>query len=304
MHILEPVIVDDTVLTSTNVAENDYSEWVSSTSYSVGDKVIVIATHKIYESLVSSNSNNYPPDNTSGTAPAWLEYSATNAWKMFDLITGSKTVNSGTIEVEVVSSNATKVSLLSLDALSVNVTLTDSVDGEVFNEDIALLSTANVFDGFTYFFSPFIKTENVVVDLPAVYLASSLKVTITADSSEDAECGTMAFGQATFLGCTEMGASVGITDYSIKEANDFGEYTILERSFSKRGSFITKVPNDILDGVISTLSMYRATPAVWIPTEDSSLKSPLIIYGFYKDFDIAVRYPSESICSIEIEGLT
>lgn len=61
MKLIQPTTVTGSVLTSSNVAENDYAAWNSSTSYTIGQKVIVVATHKIYEAL-TNNSNKYPPN--------------------------------------------------------------------------------------------------------------------------------------------------------------------------------------------------------------------------------------------------
>ena len=83
MKLIQPTTVTDSKLTSSNVTENDYAAWSNSTTYTVGQKVIVIATHKIYECLIN-NKNKYPPDYTSGTLPEWLDLGATNKWKMFD----------------------------------------------------------------------------------------------------------------------------------------------------------------------------------------------------------------------------
>ena len=60
MKLVKPVTITDSNLTSTSVAETDYSAWSSVTSYTVGQKVIVVATHKIYEALIN-NTNKYPP---------------------------------------------------------------------------------------------------------------------------------------------------------------------------------------------------------------------------------------------------
>ena len=55
-----------------------------------------------------------------------------------------------------------------------------------------------------------------------------------------------------------------------------------------------------LDAVESALSAYRATPLVWIGNDN--LYTALIVYGFYRDFDINISYPAQSDCSLSIEG--
>lgn len=46
MKLIQPTTVTDAILTSSNVPETDYAAWVNSTSYTIGQKVIVVATHK------------------------------------------------------------------------------------------------------------------------------------------------------------------------------------------------------------------------------------------------------------------
>ncbi len=48
MDIIKPVTVTNDILTSSNVTEDDYSEWASGTTYNDGDKDIVIGTTHDY----------------------------------------------------------------------------------------------------------------------------------------------------------------------------------------------------------------------------------------------------------------
>jgi hypothetical protein len=80
MDIIRPVVVTDAVLDSSNVPENDYAEWDVATAYTVGNRVILLSTHRIYEAVGSSTGVN--PATDDGTN--WLNIGATNRWKAFD----------------------------------------------------------------------------------------------------------------------------------------------------------------------------------------------------------------------------
>ena len=54
----------------------------------------------------------------------------------------------------------------------------------------------------------------------------------------------------------------------------------------------------------SYLYTLRATPAVWIASDEIRFEETLIVYGFYKDFSTEISYPTFSKCNIEIESLT
>jgi hypothetical protein len=64
------------------------------------------------------------------------------------------------------------------------------------------------------------------------------------------------------------------------------------------------VSNVELNRVQTLLYAIRAKPSVWVATDNQQFEEALIIYGFYKDFSTTISYPSHSICSLEIEGLT
>ena len=131
MKLVRPIEITDANLTSTNVPETDHAVYVPETAYAEGDTIIVIATHKIYESLQSANTGNYPPDNIAGATPYWLEIGATNAWKMFDTQVGTKTALAEGIIVEVTPGRMNALALLEISAAKVEITLTDPVDGVV-----------------------------------------------------------------------------------------------------------------------------------------------------------------------------
>jgi hypothetical protein len=60
--------------------------------------------------------------------------------------------------------------------------------------------------------------------------------------------------------------------------------------------------NTLIDGIYNALAAYRSTPAVWIGSDNDY--SSLIVFGYYKDFDINIAYASESDCSLIINGLS
>ena len=138
-----------------------------------------------------------------------------------------------------------------------------------------------------------------VLDMPS-YTNSRLIVTLTATGST-VLCGEMVFGTQLDLGTTQYGARLGIKDYSVKQRDDFGNMTVIERNYSKRTTFLVMMDNNYIDYFFSLLASYRATPIVWIGSEQYTSTHLL---GFYIDFSIEIAYPTVSLCSIEIESLT
>ena len=109
-------------------------------------------------------------------------------------------------------------------------------------------------------------------------------------------------GSCYDLGGTQYNATAGIVDYSAKSTDTFGNNTVTQRAYSKRMTAKLQIDNLIVDAVVNTLAAYRSTPIVWIGADN--LYTSLIVYGFYKDFDVDIAYPTVSYCSLTIEGLT
>lgn len=298
MKLVKPTAVTDAILTSSTVHETDYTAWNNSTAYVAGNTVIVVATHKIYESL-TSNTNKYPPDYLGGTTPDWLEIGATNAWKMFDQSYQSQTTNTGNITVVLEPGRINSLGLMNCDAAAINVKLTvDSVD--VYDNDLEVI-IGNINNWYEYFFNPIErKTDFVITDIP-VFGDGVLTVTLSAGITDTVKCGLCIPGFYVSLGDSLWGATIGILDYSKKEVDIYGNYSLVERNFSSTLSDSVFIENGRVAYVKKTIAEYRATPALWVASEEYE---GLFVYGFYRDFSIVMESPAGSQCSIEIEGLT
>lgn len=273
-----------------------YGAYSSGTTYAALDRVQDNTNHFIYESLVSANLGNALTD-----ATKWVKVSETNRWKMFDTSMSSQTTRPDTINVTLVSTQRIdSLALMDVDANTITVTMTDSVDGIVYNQTHNMVSDSGIIDWWSYFYEPIVrKYDLLVMDLPS-YTSATIGIVLD-NTGFDANCGTCVIGQQKIFGCTQYGASVGIQDYSRKERNTWGDYVIVERAFNKRAKFDIQIENNVIDEMQKILASYRATPIVYV---GSDLYSSTWLFGFYKDFDIVIAYFNTSDCSIEIEGLT
>ena len=301
MQIIKPVTVTNSILTSSNVTEDDYAEWASGTTYADGDNVIVIGTtHKVYESLVNSNLGNDP---TTDDGTNWLEISATNRWKAFDQKISEPVTNLNSIQYTFSdpSSNITSVALFGLKGITANVTVTSDAT-EVYNRDISLTDNRNIVDWYTYFFEEQVQKEQAQwLDIPP-YLGSSVQVTVTANTGETAELGQLVLGFLSDLGATTYGTSISIEDFSRKETDDFGNFIVVQRAFAQLADFDVQFETQNARKIQRTLAGFRATPIVYIGSEDTSYGTT--IYGFYRRFDLTLEGPSLSFGAIEVAGLT
>jgi hypothetical protein len=278
-----------TLKTYSNITEPSGAEalWSPASAYSVGTRVIRTSTHKIYECAiaVSTGTNPAPETLLTGTLPTWIEVSSTNKWALFDDFWSTQTTSA-------VSSDF--ISMAFQPGVGINsiafLNLTNVHFIQVIVSGTAYSSVINTTG----------KTDYVFTDLtsnPLGIIFVTLYGTVGAT-----KCGKVVIGNVVSLGDTAYGSSVGITDYSTVTTDPFGVTSVVKRKYVKRMTAKLLLKNTLIDGIYNALAAYRSTPAVWIGSDNDY--SSLIVFGYYKDFDINIAYASESDCSLIINGLS
>lgn len=297
MRVIRPAAITPADLIYSSVAEDEYPTWSALTGYVVGNTVIY--EHIIYECLID-NSNTQPDLNTGGTTPKWLNLGYTNRWKMFDNKVGSKTTDTGSVTVTVAPGLIDSIAILDVTATTINVVMEDPIEGVVFTETVDLVNGSTIVDGYSYFFEPILTDDAAVLLGIPPYTNAQITFTFNYGGGE-VSIGTLTLGIQKSLGLTLYNPSISITDYSKKTTDIFGNYTVLERAFSKKLSCDINLPSSQVDDLQRTLAEYRATPVIWVGADRGY--SSMIIYGFYKSFTINIPYSTVSSCTLEIEGL-
>ena len=302
LSVVQPVQLTDAMLISTDVAENDHPQWASGTTYAVGDRVILVSTHKIYESLQDANTGNDPRT----ALTFWIEVGPTNRWAAFDSSVSTKTVTDGgsppTISYTIRPGQAVNsVAVLNVtNATKLTITLEDPTFGVVYTKEVDFSFFPLSSDWYAWFFGQKRQaTQDVALDLPA-YPSADLKIEF--EGNPQLAVGVIMFGQQQRFGLgIRYGARVGIQDYSRKQTNEFGETELFVRAFAKRASFDLFIDAGEVDALQNFLASIRATPVLWVGSNDFE---STVLFGFYKNFDILISYPEHADCSLEIEGLT
>ena len=260
------------------------------------------STHKIYESLQDGNTNHDPETETTW----WIEVSPTNKWKAFDTSSTTQTVAAG-ISPPVISYDfelgqaVNCVAFLNVTGCNtIEIVMDDPVYGIVYDETVSLARIPLSSDWWAWFFGTRReKNQLVLLDLPTYPNAT---ITVTLNGTTTLGVGIIMFGQQqNFSLGMQYGARLGIQDYSRKETNDFGDTVFVVRAFAKRATYDVMLENEELDSFQNYLSNIRATPCLWVGSNEFEATT---IFGFYKNFDILLNYPNHSECSLDIEGLT
>lgn len=302
ISIVEPMLLTDAMLISTNVAEADHAAWNSSTTYALAARVIMVSTHKVYESLQAGNTNKNPT-----TEPTWwIEVGPTNRWKAFDSSNTTQTLADGgpnpTISYTLRPGRAINaLAVLNVDnCTSLRIQMVDPTYGSVYDKTYSFAGVPLKSSWWPWFFGqrrP--PTQCVALDLPTFPNAD---ITVTLAGGASLAVGVILFGQPQRYGLgVRYGARVGIQDYSRKETNEFGDTEVVRRAYAKRARFDLMIERGEVDPLQSYLARIRATPCLWVGTD---IYESTVVYGFYKGFDILISYAELADCELEIEGLT
>lgn len=301
-YVNKPTPITPAMLVSSVVTEADHAAYSSGTTYALAD--LAMYNHRNYESLQAGNVG-HTPDEINSTW--WLDLGPTNKWAMFDSVVSTATTLTTSVGVPaltvVVSPGiCNSVSVLDITgAASVRVQMHNGAT-LVFDKTKTMDATY-ISDWYQYFFEPYQVASDVLFGPLPPYPGAQITVTITPTTvGSVVTCGALLFGNTVDLGDTQYGASAGVNDYSVFETDSYGVTTLVRRGYAKKSSYSLMVKNTQLRRVFSTLAALRATPAVWVGTDDVSL-SPLTVFGVVKSWGINVTYSSLSSVSIEIQGL-
>lgn len=299
MKVIKPVAFQSSMLLSTTATESNPT-WSSATTYAK-DAIVVYGT-RLYISLQAANLNKQPDLLTS--AAWWSDYGPANRYAMFDrTVSGATTAGTSMTVVIQPGVAIDSIALINLNADIAKVTIRNGAGGAIVYEYTGGLSGTTVTDWYQYFFyDPLLKRSQLIFSQIPPYV--NCHITIEFTSSTTTSIGECIFGTLTEIGMTQFGANAGIIDFSRKNTDDFGTITFVERAYSKRLSTQVIVKNVQLNRVQQLLYSLRASPSVWIASDNPTYEEALIVYGFYKEFSVDISYPDYAMCNIDIEGLT
>lgn len=295
MKVIKPITIADAALISTTAVET-YAAYNAATTYALGDRVILDSTHRIYECIQAPSTGKQPDTNPLW----WSDIGPANKWALFDGTISTQTSAPSPLTVVLDTGYINSLALFGLEGQTLTVNVTDGANGpNVYSKTINLDGTL-INDWYQHYFEPFVQLGEVVLtDIPTY---KNARVTVSITGSGTVKCGLLAAGTFYGLGDAEYGASAGIIDFSRKDTSAAGVTTLTKRNFSKRMSARLLLPNKHLNKVQRLLADLRATPCAWIGVDDATY-SPLVVFGFYRDFSLEVAYPTESYCTLEVEGL-
>lgn len=268
-----------------------------------GTHTAILQWHKVYKSLQASNLSRGP--RLAGSAAWWQLQGASNRWAMFDGSVTSQSVGSSITLRIATDQYCDCLALLNIRGTSCRVVVTEPSAGPaLYDVTHSLISSVwNSQSTVNVLYQVQEKLQNLLItNLPFTSTSGYIDITLT-DSNTAAMCaiGALLLGRAIDIGGTEYGVTVGIQDHSTISQDTFGVYTIVPRTFSKKGSFTVFCLVSEEAMIFEMLASLRATACLYIGAD---VRSNTAIYGFPSDWSIVLSYPTYSVLNIECKGLT
>jgi hypothetical protein len=334
MRIIRPFEITEDMVTSTNVVLV-HPAWSAATDYVAQDLALGIeaslVSHTdniVYQAVQASGPGVLtppsdppldppPPEyigpmepNTDTNADGiidtyyWIEYSATNPWQPFYGSVGNYALAGPTMQYVIKPGQAVSgFALFNVSGYSVTVTVEASVGDVRYTSNSGMIDTSEIFDWDTYFFKALESaSDKVNFELPAS--GADPIITIDVEGDTETRLGEIVIGETIDIGYTQRNPSIGIIDYSTKTTDTFGNVTVVPRAFSQKASLRVLVLTDNINYISRVLTLIRSKPVVWGVLEDVNFVSTVLIYGYLKDYNMAVPNPLWSSLNLQIEGLT
>lgn len=276
-----------------------YSPYNAGTTYALGDRCQDNTNHLIYESLAAGNVGNALTDTTK-----WVEVEATNKWAMFDQKVGTQTYQDiGPLTVVLRPGNPVSgLPLLELIGQTIDVTVRNGPGGAIVYSNTTSIDGSIITSFYDFFFSDYTQQSDIALtDLPGHFYDPEITITVSSISGS-VGIGVCKPGVISTIGAVEYGANVGIIDYSKKETDIWGNVAITEGKWAKTSSTQIIVPKHMFNSAFRALAN-APKPSVFVAVDGQLGYDPLIIYGFFRDYKIAIDYPTYFLCNLEVEGI-
>jgi len=310
MKILRPVKINDAMLVSCSMAEDDYPAWSGATTYARGAYAISAGSHTVYRSLQDGNLNHDPDAEQAALADPliddpepvqWQVIGATNRWRLFDGKPSRRATAEDAI-VAVVEPGMIVAGVAGFEISANSVTVTMTYEGDtVYSRVIQMQDESVVTDWFGYYFEPITElAEFVLTDLPPY----TGRVEVSVERAGGlVSVGQLIVGPIWNIGKTATkGTGFSGVDFSFVEQDEFGDLTTVQRAATRLSTFDVLVENSTLLGFDARMRTLRGgVAAVWVGAGDPRMAA--VNYGFYRGYRNAYQSSEISIMSIEVQGI-
>lgn len=301
MIVVEPFDVIGGLLTNSNIPEPDTGEtvWAAGT-LTIGARRIVIATHKEYE-VVAASTTDDPVTGAAKAVPTWIEVGYTNRYRMFDQVNSSQSSALSPLTVEITSTKGFNSAAIfnATGVTSVRYQVHSAAGALVYDKTIDAIDNSERVDYWHYFFSPVIQRYKFFVnDLPR---AANSKLTVTVTGAATVSVGTLVLGASVNLGVACYGTNFRLINLTKVDENDFGDLVLTPRRKYKLVDFDVRTDKNRLDFAVNKISRLTDKPCVWAGTDDTD--DATVVYGYHTNYQQNIDSPVKCTATIQIREL-
>lgn len=258
----------------------------------------------LYEVTATPNTTDEPTAGAALPTPTWVKIGQINRWRMFNGALYQQTEQAGgplTVSIDY-TGIVNAIAVLNVVATEADVTMTDSVDGVVYNRVVSLIGYDMIVDWYAWFFGAVSEyTEFVLTDLPT-YLNANITLTLSAGATGDVSCGGFVIGEQKDLGETLSNFSVRNRYFSRRERSVWGDFLdVLSRPMAREATFSVLLNSSAVSSVLNIIGDRRDVPTVYIGGEDFRHS---IVYGFPDEPEASHLTNDYSMINLTILGQT
>ncbi len=224
---------------------------------------------------------------------------STSLANIIDGQTATEAVHTDSITLTLSIGTASYLYLYNLVADSVRMVIRDYT-GTVVSDKTDSLLYAQTTDIWEYMYASNLQKTEYFTKFTVAY-GATLELTINY-SGQSAKVGMIVLGTAYSLGATGAEFDAGILDYSAKNADAFGNVSLVERGYVKDTNFTLYVENSAVNEVFSRLALVRAKPTLFV-ADNAGAIYPALVYGFPRDFRLMYSKSDYQVFNLKIEGL-
>lgn len=277
-----------------------YPVYNSGSSCGIGGIVTDLATHSLYESLVSSNTGNALTDTTK-----WEYIGKTNRYRMFDYTRSQPTTALGSITVVVAPGvRCDSFAITGLGGSSYTLSVSSVTGGGVVYTSSGTLSTRESLTWSDYFFGTFGTKESIAFfDVP-LYSDSIFTLTITATSG-NASCGAAVFGRYVYIGETQYSATSDMLNFSSVERDADGNAVLTQRKNVPQTEQTVWIDKARVEKVKVLRRELDGVPAFWygVAESEDGWFELFAVLGVCRGFPITALLPEKAVATIKVEQI-
>ena len=302
MIVIVGIDINDATLTSSNVAEPFAGEsvWAAATSYTLGQEVIRLTTHKKYKNILAGVDAGLPET----TPTRWAESGVTNKFAMFDKLRNTQTSVASPLNVTVTpNKRVNAIAVIGMVGDTITISMTQL--GVTIYSLTQNLSTRIVNNYYDYAYAEFGNMQAIAkFDLPPA-ANGVISVSLTS-ATGSVKCGGVFIGSSTYLGALQYGARIGSLNFSTIERAFDGTATLMPRKSKPTVTGKLFSPASITNKILAVKDAINGVPAVFSGLDDLGTDprfDALLISGLLRNLEPTLDYPTTNIIDFELEEI-